>query len=110
MFLSVIALVSAENLRSRRSGPATADVKRRIDGQALAAASRPYVPTAFALHGKCAMQYSSPSRATRKSRFGSVNSVAPQTAHLCSGSVVAARLIFDNVFDELRLRADAAAR
>ena len=42
-----------------------------------------------AVFGKCAMQYSSPSRATRKSRFGSLSSVAPQTAQLWS---VSARL------------------
>src|SRR5207302_10887054 len=41
---------------------------------------------AFAGRGRWAMQYSSPSRATRNSRLGSLNSVAPHVAHLCSGS------------------------
>src|SRR3954447_19561734 len=41
---------------------------------------------ASAGRGKCARQYSSPSRATRNSRLGSLNSVAPQVAQRCSGS------------------------
>jgi hypothetical protein len=36
--------------------------------------------------GKWGTQYSSPFRATRKSRLGSESSVAPHVAHLCSGS------------------------
>ena len=47
---------------------------------------------AFAGRGRCAMQYSSPSRATRNSRLGSLNSVAPQVAQRWSGSFVTARL------------------
>src|SRR5260370_25228704 len=43
--------------------------------------------TPLCARGKCALHYSSPSRETRNSRFGSLNSVAPQTAHLCNGSV-----------------------
>src|SRR5207253_9290014 len=41
-----------------------------------------YQGMAVCAEGRCATQYSSPSRATRKSRLGSVSSVAPQTAHL----------------------------
>ena len=52
---------------------------------------------ALAGRGRCARQYSSPSRATRNSRLGSVNSVAPQVAHLWSGSVFAARLNFETL-------------
>jgi hypothetical protein len=46
---------------------------------------------ALADRGRCAMQYSSPSRATRNSRLGSDNSVAPHVAHLCNGSVCPSR-------------------
>ena len=44
--------------------------------------NRPYPGAVVCADGKCFMQYSSPSRATRNSRFASLNSVAPQTAHL----------------------------
>src|SRR5207248_9919916 len=41
---------------------------------------------AFAGRGRCARQYSSPSRDTRNSRLGSLASVAPHVAHLWRGS------------------------
>src|SRR5204862_690790 len=69
VFLSVTRLVSA---RASRGQDHIGDDNQRVAACAL---------------GKWSMQYSSPSRETRNSRSGSLNSVLPQTLHLCSGSV-----------------------
>ena len=45
---------------------------------------------------RCGMQYSSPLRATRNSRFGSLTSVAPQIAHRCKASTSASRVCISN--------------
>src|SRR5262249_31790916 len=93
VFLSVIAVVSdakgggQDSPFFHRTGTTvTEHNKNRVGARrGLGAGNHQVFETAF---GKCAMQYSSPSRATRKSRFGSLSSVAPQTAQRWSASVV----------------------
>src|SRR6476646_1060741 len=73
------------NFLSQRSQMVTKDIEKLEPSVTVVdfARNTQVFETAF---GRCAMQYSSPSRATRKSRFGSLSSVAPQTAQRCSVS------------------------